>query len=85
MHAYLIFTGSGPILILTTYPDVVDPRLVTKDATAEGLYQGMVRFLDDIAREEGLGARCRRYAEQHLAWDGFVDGLEEISGELARK
>ena len=30
MRAYLIFTGSGPILILTTYADVADPRLVAK-------------------------------------------------------
>lgn len=30
MRAYLIFTGSGPILILTTYPGVTDPRLVAK-------------------------------------------------------
>lgn len=30
MRAYLIFTGSGPILILTTYPSVSDERLVGK-------------------------------------------------------
>jgi hypothetical protein len=30
MRAYLIFTGSGPILILTTYPSVSDERLVAK-------------------------------------------------------
>jgi len=30
MHAYLIFTGSGPILILTTYARVDDARLVEK-------------------------------------------------------
>jgi hypothetical protein len=30
MRAYLIFTGSGPILILTTHPDVSDERLVAK-------------------------------------------------------
>ncbi len=30
MRAYLIFTGSGPILILTTYPDVLDERLADK-------------------------------------------------------
>ncbi len=30
MRAYLIFTGTGPILILTTYPEVSDPRLVEK-------------------------------------------------------
>ncbi len=30
MKAFLVFTGTGPILILTTYPDIVDPRLVEK-------------------------------------------------------
>jgi hypothetical protein len=30
MRAYLIFTGSGPILILTTFPNVTDERLVAK-------------------------------------------------------
>ncbi len=30
MRAYLIFTGSGPILILTTFSGVTDPRLVAK-------------------------------------------------------
>lgn len=30
MKAFLVFTGTGPILILTTYPDIGDPRLVEK-------------------------------------------------------
>ena len=30
MRAYLIFTGSGPILILTTYPTVTEAGLVAK-------------------------------------------------------
>ncbi len=30
MRAYLVFTGSGPILVLTTFPGVTDPRLVDK-------------------------------------------------------
>jgi hypothetical protein len=30
MRAYLIFTGSGPILILTTHASVSDERLVAK-------------------------------------------------------
>ena len=30
MKAFLVFTGTGPILILTTYPDVMDPRLTVK-------------------------------------------------------
>jgi len=30
MRAYIIFSGTGPILILTTYPELTDPRLVDK-------------------------------------------------------
>lgn len=30
MRAYLIFTGAGPILVLTTFPSVTDPRFVEK-------------------------------------------------------
>ena len=30
MRSFLIFTGSGPILILTTFPEVSDLRLVSK-------------------------------------------------------
>lgn len=30
MRAYLVFTGTGPILVLTTYPDIGDGRLVEK-------------------------------------------------------
>jgi hypothetical protein len=40
MRAYLIFTGSGPILILTTYAVVSDPRLVEKLA-----HKGIAKFL----------------------------------------
>jgi len=30
VRAYLVFTGSGPILILTTFSSVTEPRLVDK-------------------------------------------------------
>ena len=30
MRAYVIFTGAGPILILTTYAEISDERLVEK-------------------------------------------------------
>ena len=30
MRAYIIFSGTGPILILTTYPELTDERLVGK-------------------------------------------------------
>lgn len=40
MRAYLIFTGSGPILILTTYPSVSDERFVAKLR-----HKGIVKFI----------------------------------------
>lgn len=40
MKAYLIFTGSGPILILTTYPGVDDPRLTEKLG-----HKGIAKFI----------------------------------------
>lgn len=30
MRAYVVFTGTGPILILTTFPAITDERLVEK-------------------------------------------------------
>jgi len=40
MKAYIIFSGTGPILILTTYPELQDPRLVDKLR-----HKGMVKFI----------------------------------------
>ena len=40
MGAYIVFTGNGPILILTTYPRVDDPRLVEKLA-----HKGVAKFI----------------------------------------
>lgn len=30
MRAYIVFSGTGPILLLTTYPEMTDDRLVNK-------------------------------------------------------
>jgi hypothetical protein len=40
MKAYIVFSGTGPILILTTYPELVDPRLVEKLQ-----HKGIVKFI----------------------------------------
>lgn len=69
--------GATPELI-----EPFDPRLVTRDASAEGLAEGMARFLDELAGEEGLSGRCRQYAEQHFSWEVMADGLERIAREL---
>lgn len=53
MRAYLIFTGSGPILVLSTYPELTDPRLLDKLR-----YKGIDKF---IAYEVDLDAVHARY------------------------
>ena len=53
MRAYLIFTGSGPILVLSTYPKLTDERLVSKLR-----YKGIDKF---IAYEVDLAAVQARY------------------------
>jgi len=40
MRAYIVFSGTGPILILTTYPELTDDRLVAKLA-----HKGIVKFI----------------------------------------
>jgi hypothetical protein len=40
MKAYIVFSGTGPILILTTYPDLMDQRLVDKL-----IHKGIVKFI----------------------------------------
>jgi hypothetical protein len=52
-RAYLIFTGSGPILVLSTYPKLTDDRLISKLR-----YKGIDKF---IAYEVDLGAVKTRY------------------------
>ncbi|HVT16131.1 MAG TPA: hypothetical protein VHQ90_08145 [Thermoanaerobaculia bacterium] len=53
IRAYLIFTGTGPILVLSTYPKLTDERLVSKLR-----YKGIDKF---IAYEVDLEAVKGRY------------------------
>ena len=52
-RAYLIFTGSGPILALSSYPKLTDERLVEKLR-----YKGIDKF---IAYQVDLDAVKKRY------------------------
>lgn len=52
-RAYLVFTGTGPILVLSTYPELTDERLVGKLR-----YKGIDKF---IAYEVNLEAVRARY------------------------
>jgi hypothetical protein len=69
MRAYLIFTGSGPILVLATYPALTDERLVGKLR-----YKGIDKF---IAYEVQLDAVKERYPHsfENVAKD--LEGGEE--------
>jgi len=69
MRAYLIFTGSGPILILTTYPELSDERLVSKLR-----YKGIDKF---IAYEVHLDAVKERYAGSFANVAKDLEGGEE--------
>jgi len=40
MRSYILFSGTGPILILTTYPELADERLLEKL-----LHKGIVKFI----------------------------------------
>jgi hypothetical protein len=40
MRSYILFSGTGPILILTTYPVLTDARLIEKLS-----HKGIVKFI----------------------------------------
>jgi hypothetical protein len=69
-RAYLVFTGSGPILVLATYPQLTDERLVSKLR-----YKGIDKF---IAYEVDLGAVQDRYpgSFENVARD--LEGVEDL-------
>ncbi len=66
-RAHLIFTGTGPILALTTYPKLTDERLVDKLR-----YKGIDKF---IAYEVDLEAVKDRYPE---SFEGVARDLEKV-------
>ena len=65
--AYLVFTGTGPILVLSTYPKITDERLLDKLR-----YKGIDKF---IAYEVDLEAVRVRYAH---AYDPIASDLETV-------
>ena len=69
-RAYLIFTGTGPILVLSTYPKLTDERLVEKLR-----YKGIDKFL---AYEVELAAVKARYPESFDGIIGDLEGVEDI-------
>jgi hypothetical protein len=51
MRAYILFSGTGPILVLTTYPELTDARLVEKLA-----HKGIIKFIAYEVSVEGVKA-----------------------------
>lgn len=70
MRAYLIFTGTGPILVLSTYPELTDERLVSKLR-----YKGIDKF---IAYEVDLDAVRARYEHAFASVAKDLESEEDI-------
>ena len=66
-RAYLIFTGTGPILALSTYGSLTDERLIGKLS-----YKGIDKF---IAYEVDLEAVRKRYA------GSFDNVVKDLAGD----
>lgn len=70
IRAYLIFTGTGPILALSSYPSVTDERLLGKLR-----YKGIDKFL---AYEVALDAVAERYPEGYGHTTRELAGVEDL-------
>ena len=65
--SYLIFTGTGPILVLSTYPELTDERLLRKLR-----YKGINKF---IAYEVDSKAVQARYPQ---SFESIVEDLATV-------
>ena len=70
IRSYLIFTGTGPILVLSTYPELTDPRLLAKLQ-----YKGISKF---IAYEVAPDAVRSRYQHAFAGVARDLDAVEDI-------
>jgi hypothetical protein len=70
-RAYLLFMGSGPILLLSTFPKLTDERLVSKLR-----YKGIDKF---IAYEVDLEAVRDRYGD---SFENVARDLTRETGEV---
>ena len=70
LRTYLIFSGSGPLLLLSSYPSLLDPRLLAKLEA-----KGVQRFLGfDVDLES---ARAR-YAETFERVAADLSDIEDV-------
>jgi hypothetical protein len=70
IRSFLIFTGTGPILVLSTYPAPVDPRLVAKLQ-----HKGISKF---IAYEVSIDAVRARYGHSYASVERDLADAEDI-------
>ena len=70
IRSFLIFTGTGPILVLSTYPELTDGRLVEKLR-----YKGISKF---IAYEVSHDAVRSRYGQAYASVARDLDEVEDI-------
>lgn len=70
IRSYLIFTGTGPILVLSTYPRLDDPRLIDKLR-----YKGISKF---IAYAVPVAAVRERYARSFDQVARDLDAAEDL-------
>ena len=68
MRSYLLFTGTGPILLISTYPKLTDERLIKKLR-----YKGIDKF---IAYQVDLDAVQATYGESFESVSGDLQGEE---------
>ena len=69
-RAYLIFSGSGPILVLSSYPKLTDERVVQRLR-----FKGIERF---IAYEVDIEAVRERYPDSHQRASEDLAAEEDI-------
>ena len=69
-QVYLIFTGTGPILLLSTYPSVTDERVLEKLH-----FKGIDKF---IAYEVDLEAVRAAYSRTYEGVAADLEGAEDI-------
>ena len=70
IRAYIVFAGSGPLLLLSTYPKLTDERLVSKLR-----YKGIDKF---IAYEVDLDAVRSRYEHSFVSVAKDLEEEEDI-------
>jgi hypothetical protein len=72
MKAAMVFTGSGPILILTSYPSIDDPNFISK-LKANGIKKNIV---SEIPKDQ-----CQNlYASNYFHIVGDLRNVDDMRG-----